>query len=114
MLVTLRIKVSPKRRDDMIEIGRLLVGRTRALPGCINCGFYQDVSDPDAALLIQEWSSEETMVRYICSDDYRKVLALIDFSSEYPDIKFNTVLQTAGMEAIRSARTQGISHEAIP
>ena len=112
-IVTLRVKVPPKRRIEMLELGRFLVDRTQAHRGCMKSGLYQDMCDPDVALLIEEWSSEEALWRHIRSDEYREVLAFIDLSSEFPDIRFNTVSRTAGLEAIRAARYQKTNYEAI-
>ena len=55
--VTLRIKVPHKRRQDFISSAKLILGPTRIQSGCMSCRLYQDLEEPDAVFLVEEWES---------------------------------------------------------
>ena len=102
IIVTLRMRVPGERHKQFLDSARLIAGPTKVQPGCISCGFFQDLNDPDAILFIEEWVSREGLENHIKSDAYRIVLSLMDFCGEPPEIKFSTVSATEGMEAIES------------
>ena len=102
--VTVRIKVSHKRRQDFMNSARLILGPTRIKPGCISCRLYQDLDEPDAVFLVEEWESRENLDRHINSEQYRIVLSLMEASDQFPDIKINTISKTEGLEAIEAVR----------
>jgi quinol monooxygenase YgiN len=102
--VTLRIKVSHKRRKDVMNSARLILGPTRIQSGCISCRLYQDLDEPDAVFLVEEWESREKLDRHFNSEQYRIILSLMESSNRFPDIKINTIYKTEGLEAIEAVR----------
>ena len=105
IIVTLRIKVPGGRRKEFLDSARLIIEPTKVQPGCISCGFYQDLNDPDAILFVEEWESRESLDHHIKSDSYRIVLSLLDLSGEPPEVKLSTISKTEGLEAIEALRT---------
>ena len=101
--VTLRIKVPDKRRQDFINSAKLILGPTRIQSGCMSCRLYQDLDEPDAVFLVEEWESREKFDRHLNSEQYRIVLSLMEASEQFPDIKINTISKTEGLEAIEAA-----------
>lgn len=106
VIVTMRIKVPGGRRKDFLDSARLIIGPTKVQAGCISCRFYQDLGDPDAVLFVEEWESREGLDYHIKSDRYRIILSLMELSTNAPEIKFNTILKTEGMEVIEAVRTK--------
>ena len=102
--VTLRIKVSSKRRQDFMDSARLILEPTKIKPGCISCRLYHDLDEPDAVFLVEEWVSRKELDRHFNSDQYRIVLSLMEASDQFPDIKINTISKTEGLEAIEAVR----------
>ena len=84
---------------------RLILGPTRIQPGCINCRLYQDLDEPDAVFLVEEWQSRKHLDRHFNSDQYRIILSLMEASDQFPDIKICTVSKTEGLEAIDAVRS---------
>jgi quinol monooxygenase YgiN len=105
VIVTLRMKVPDGKRMTFLDAARLITGPTRVQPGCISCRFYQDIDDPAAVLLVEEWESQESLDRHVRSDDYRIILSLMELSIKAPEIKFNTISKTDAMEVIEALRT---------
>ena len=101
---TFRIVVYPERLDDVLRTVRPLIGRMRDQPGCMGLKIYQDVDNPNAVTLVEEWSSETDLKRHIASDDFKKILAVLDLSREPPEVRFDTPSGTAGMEYVEAVR----------
>ena len=104
VIVTLRFKILPERRNDFLTSARLLAGPTQILPSCISCRFYEEIENPDVILLVEEWKSRSDLEHHIASDKYRILLSLMEFSVEPPKIKFNTVSSKEGIEVIEAVR----------
>ena len=102
--VTLRIKVSDKRRQDFINSAKLILGPTRIQPGCMSCRLYQDLDEPDAVFLVEEWESREKLDRHFSSEQCRIMLSLMEAADQFPEFKINTVSKMEGLEAIEAAR----------
>ena len=103
-IVTLRIKVPRDQRKNFLDAARLVVGPTQVQRGCISCRFYQDMDDPDAVFLVEEWETRKELDYHIKSDRYRIVLSLLDMSEKPPEFKLSTISKTEGMEALEAVR----------
>ena len=101
---SMRIVVPPEKRGEVLEALRLVRGPTRVLPGCINFQVYQEVDDANALILLEEWKSRAELDNHIRSEDFRKILFMMDLSSEPPVIQINAVSRTGGIEVIQAAR----------
>lgn len=104
IIVILRVAVPPERWDETIRTVRSFLGPTRVQPGCISCRFYQDTEELNVLTLVEEWESQEDLDRHIRSDEYRKILAVMDLADEPPQIRFHTVSDTGGIGVIKAAR----------
>ena len=104
IITTLRFKVPGKRRKDFLDSAKLITGPTKVQPGCMSCGFFQDLNDPDVVLLVEEWESRESLNHHIKSDTYRIVLSLMELSEQPPEVKLISVSSTEGLEAIEALR----------
>ena len=106
---TLRIVAPPEKRDDILTAVRSLLGPTQVGSGCISCRFYQEIDNANALVLAQEWASKADLDRHIRSEEYRNILALMDISSEAPEIAFSTIAGTVGIEVIEAALEESVS-----
>ena len=102
--VNLRIKVPRERHRGFMDSARLIVEPTRIQAGCISCRLYQDLDEPDAVFLVEEWDSREKLDRHFNSEQCRIILSLIEASGQFPEIKINTVSKMEGLEVIEAAR----------
>jgi quinol monooxygenase YgiN len=98
MLVTLRMIVRTERRRDFLETMRGTLEPARVERGCLSYRLYEDSENNNAFLLLEEWATQEDLEIHISKDNQRRVLALMDLLSEEPELRFNTVSHTAGME----------------
>jgi quinol monooxygenase YgiN len=100
ILATLKMIVQPERRSDLLETMRGMLEPARVERGCLSYHLYEDVEDRNAFVLVEEWESQEDLESHIRTDSQRQLLTLMDLLSEQPELRFNTVSHTAGMDLI--------------
>lgn len=101
----IKMEFSPDKVDEALQILRSIVERTRAEPGCVSCSVYQDSERENQIIFAQEWKSEENLQRHLRSEEYRKVLLVMEMALEPPEIRFDTITGSGGVEVIEGART---------
>jgi quinol monooxygenase YgiN len=102
---TIRILPPPERRADVLEVLRSVQGPVRALPGCAACDIY-DEQGPDAAVVfVERWESQAALDAHLRSETYRRILGAVEFSGRQPDIRFEHVSASEGMELIERSRS---------
>ncbi len=50
--------------------------------------------------LIQEWATPDDLERYLRSEDYPRLLALLESSTQRPEIWFDTITTRDGLERL--------------
>ena len=100
ILVTLRMVVRPERRSGLLKTMRGILEPVRVERGCLSYRLYEDVEDENTFFLVEEWKTKKDLESHIRTDNQRQLLALMDLLSEQPELRFNTVSHTAGMELI--------------
>ena len=102
---TLRIHPSPDRRGDVLEVLRSVQGPVLAQPGCAAFCIYEE-QDPDGAVvLIERWESEAALQAHLRSEGFRRILGAIELSDRPPEIWFDHVSASEGMELIERSRS---------
>ena len=104
---TVRMVPPPQRRAEVLEILRSVQGPVRAQPGCDGCHVYEEQGPEPAIVLVEMWTSPSALETHVRSEAYRRVLAAIELSGGPPDIRFDHVSATEGMEFIEKARHRG-------
>ena len=104
IVLILSLKIAPKDRKNVANVFDTIAGSTSVKPGCKRVKLYSDVNDDDDLLLIEEWHSKADLERHIGSDDFRKIMAIMDMAIEPPEISFNTVSSIMGFEFVERIR----------
>lgn len=100
ILATLKMIVRPEKRGDLLATMKGMLEPARVERGCMSYRFYQDVEDKNVFVLLEEWATQEDLERHIRTDNQRQLLALVDLLGEQPELRFNTVSGTEGVELI--------------
>jgi quinol monooxygenase YgiN len=112
---SVRMQIPSQMRDEVLGILGTLSRKTRYDPGCISCRVYRGAEDEDGILLEELWSDEEFLDHHLRSSEFYKVLLVSELSSAPPEFRFDTVLQSSGIETIVKARTpHGVEDAATP
>ena len=101
---TIRMLIPTKRRSEVLEILSSVAERCRFEPGCISCRVYRGVEVEQVVMLEELWRNEEDLERHLRSDEYRKVLLIVEMALEPPEIRFDVLSQSTGFETIEKAR----------
>ncbi len=101
---TIRMMIPPRKRDEILGILRPVVEQCRDEPGCTSCHLYGDLQDRDVILLEQVWKTTEGLDRHLGSEEFRNLLLIMELALERPEIRFNTISSSSGMETIERAR----------
>jgi len=64
-----KFKVAPDRREDMIRLAVSLYEPSRAEPGCISYGFYEDQGCKGSFLFFEEWK-DQAAIDVHCATPY--------------------------------------------
>lgn len=104
VLFTMRVTLEANARGEVLSVLRSLASSTGLRRGCLGAHLLQDLEERNALTWVEEWESEAELSRHIRSDEYRKLLAVIDMSISQPEIRFHTVARTAGIEFIEANR----------
>jgi quinol monooxygenase YgiN len=104
VLATIRMAISAKKFGEALRILRSVAEMSRVQPGCLTCWVYRNGQEDNILLFEQLWSSEADMERHLRSDEYRQVLLVLEMAIRKPEIRFDTILSSTGIETIEDAR----------
>jgi quinol monooxygenase YgiN len=95
-----------EKQSEALEILGSMIEQTQFEPGCLSCRLYRGVEDALAIMLEELWMNEADVERHLRSDKYRKVLLVVEMAAEPPEIRFDTIEHSTGVERIEQARIQ--------
>ncbi len=101
---TIRMVIPPQKRGEAVKILRSIVEQDRIQAGCISSRIYEDAEEDNTLMLEELWRSEEDLKYHLQSEEYPKVLLVAEMALERPEIRFNVISSTTGIETIEKAR----------
>ena len=104
---TLRIEPAPHRRAEILKVFRTVQGPVLAQPGCVACHIYEEQGPAQAVVLVERWESEAALEAHLRSEAYRLILGAIELSGGPPEVRFDYVSATEGMDLIERSRSPG-------
>jgi quinol monooxygenase YgiN len=105
ILATVRMAIPPQKRDEALKILRLTAEQCRLRPCCLSCRIYEDVQENNVLMFEQSWRSLDDLERHLRSDEYYKVLLVMEMALKQPDIRFDTISGSTGIETVEKARS---------
>jgi quinol monooxygenase YgiN len=102
---TIKVKLPASRFKEAMAILRPLVESTKTAPGCIDCELHRDVLHDAVLIFYGRWNDEEGLQRHLRSDEYRNLLSVMEMAREVPEVRFDLIARTSGLEVVESART---------
>ncbi len=101
---TIRILPLRNRRADVLEILRSVQGPAVAQAGCLACEIYEEQGPEEAVVLMERFECSEALEEHLRSEAYRRILGAVELSRGRPDIRFETVTASEGIELIERYR----------
>ena len=103
---TIRMLFPVERETEALEILSSMTEQIKVEPGCIDCRLYRGIQSPHAILFEQSWDREEDVLKHLNSDRFTKVLLVLEMAMETPEVRFDCIHRSHGMEFIAFARNQ--------
>lgn len=102
---TIRMAIPAAKHTDALRILKSIAVQSRDDPGCLSFCVYRDVDDDNVLMLQGMWKSEENLGRHIRSEGYRNLLLVMEMSLNQPEIRFDTISNSTGIETIVKMRS---------
>ena len=102
--VNLRMMARPQRALEAIKALRSITIAAQVERGFISSRIYQEVGNPEALCLEQDWSSEPELKSHIRSSCFTDMLMLMETATEPPELAFHSVSETHGLEYAEAVR----------
>ena len=102
---TIRIEIPPQKRDETLTILRLVARQCAFDPSCLSCRIYGDLQENNVIMFEEVWKNEEDMGHHLRSDDCRILLLALEMALKQPEIRFDTISSSTGIETIEKARS---------
>ena len=104
ILATVRMTFSRKGFGEALTVLSSMAEQSKVQPGCDSCRIYRN-GEKDNVLMIQQlWRDEESLQAYLRSEEYRHLLLVLEMGIEPPEISFDTISHSTGIETIEKAR----------
>jgi quinol monooxygenase YgiN len=95
---------STRAAQDLLEALQFLGLSTRLEPGCLGCSAW---TDPEWTVrYVEDWATEADMRRRVQSDRFTSLLAVVE-SAQEPQVHFDFVTTTRGLDYVEEARADG-------
>ncbi len=105
ILATIRMTIPPRKRGEALKILRSMTEQCRDYTGCLRSHIYGDLQEKDVLMFEGIWKAEEDLDLHIRSDEYRNLLLVLEMGVKQPEIRFDTIASSAGIETIEKARS---------
>ena len=102
---TVRMEIPPQKTGEVLKILRSMSEQCRDFPGCLGCYLYGDLEKKNVLVLEQVWRAEEDLNLHLRSREYLNLLLVLEMSLKQPEIRFDTIASSMGIEAIGKARS---------
>jgi quinol monooxygenase YgiN len=104
---TFRMVIPVRKRKEALVILRSMIERIKLEAGCVSCRLYQEITGGRALMIEEIWASKEGLQRHLRSATFRNILLVVEMASQTPEIRFDRISHSTGIDSIAQARGQG-------
>ena len=101
---TVRMTIPPRKRAEAMKILSSMAEQCWGCHGCIHSHLYEDLQEKNVLMLEVVWRADEYLSLHIRSDEYRNLLMVLKMLLQQPEIRFDTIAHSTGIETIEKAR----------
>lgn len=110
--VSVVIKTWASIEQNLLDALRYLRIGTQLEPGCLRCSVW---SEPDASIhYMEEWATEDDLARHVRSPRFTSLLGVLESAPERPQVTFDFVTATRGLEYAAELRGDLLDHPLKP
>jgi quinol monooxygenase YgiN len=100
ILSTMRMTIPPQKQCEALRILRSMAEQSRFDRGCLGCHNYGDLREAKNLMFEESWKTETDLEAHLRSDEYLELLLVLEMSLTQPEIRFDTISASKGIEAI--------------
>jgi quinol monooxygenase YgiN len=105
ILSTIRMMIPPQKRNEALKILRSITDQCSDYHGCLSCHIYEDLQEKNILIFEQAWRADEDLDLHIRSDEYLNLLLVLEMALQQPEIRFDKIAHSTGIETIEKARS---------
>lgn len=109
---TIRMSIPVDKHKDALSVLRSIVSQSTFDPGCISYSAYRDIEDENVLMIQSSWQDEEGLKVHICSTEYLNLLLVLEMSLYKPEVRFDSISSSTGIETIEKIRSSMGRNEA--
>jgi quinol monooxygenase YgiN len=102
----IRMRIPVDQQSEALDILNSVRLHLQFEPSCRSSRIYRDADEVQIIMVEELWESREALMRHLASDAYRRILIVIEMAAETPEIRFDAIAGTSGLETIARARTK--------
>ena len=95
--VNVLLRVRPEKREELLQTLQSIQKNLKAKEELSKSSLYQDMDDSSVFCLIQEWATQDSMERYIRSEEFSVLMGMLKVLCVESEIKYQ--LSTAKLGA---------------
>ena len=100
--LTVTIKAPSSVEQSLLEALQYLRVGTHLERGCLHCAVW---TEADATIhYLEEWESEAALACHVRSQRFTSLLAVLESAPEEPQVRFDFVTETKGLEYVAELR----------
>lgn len=101
---SIRMLIPLDKQKEALEILEAACARIEFNANCICTHLYRGVDDLRAITIEERWASDEDLMQHLRSEVFRRILLVIEMSDEPPEIVFDVISKSTGIEKIEEAQ----------
>jgi len=109
ILSTIRMAIPLEKQNDALRVIGPIIAQSRKEPGCLSYHVYQDIMDNNVLMIQGNWKTEKNLEQHVRSHQYINLLLVMEMSLKQPEIRFDTIAGSIGIEKINMIRSD--THE---
>ena len=98
LMLTSRFSIDPMKRGAYMLFAKGIVSRTRGQTGCLGFGIFEDITQPDTFIILEQWASTELFEQHSASPifdhDDEVLMTFIVGQPSYDEYEFEELPET--------------------
>jgi len=104
---SMRMTIPTQKRNEALKILKSISENCRFNPGCLSSNIYGDLQENNVLMFEEVWRTEEDLEVHMRSDEYLNLLLVLEMALKQPEIRFDIISSSTGIETIEKARSRG-------
>ena len=101
---SVRLRIPLNKQSEALDILGSVREQTQFESSCHHVRIYREANESEVIMIEELWASAEDLNRHLKSDAYRRILLVIEMAAAAPEIRFDKIIQSGGIETIVKAR----------